>query len=53
MPRATAEGLTACLLHNEPASYCYVARLRLEEPEPKRKRVRTGREVGGRRPEAK
>jgi hypothetical protein len=25
--RRKTEGLTACLLHNDPASYCYVARL--------------------------
>ena len=29
----------ACLLHNEPTSYTSLARLRLTELEPKRKRV--------------
>src|SRR5436309_36594 len=32
--RRKTEGLTACLLHNEPASYWYVARLSVEGAEP-------------------
>ena len=37
--------MTACLLKNEPASYICTARLRdIEVPEPKRKRVLTGRD---------
>ncbi len=37
------QGLTACLLKNERASYFSVARLRESHPEPERKRVRRGR----------
>jgi len=51
--RRKAEGLTACLLHNEPASYFRVARLSLKGTEPERKRVRIGRSVARSRPEAK
>ena len=40
---AKTKGLTACLLHNEPASYFYVARLSAESAEPERQRVRRGR----------
>ena len=42
--------LTACLLHNEPTSYSSLARLKISDLEPERKRVLTGRSVsGGRR----
>jgi hypothetical protein len=52
MPSQGGTSLTACLLHNEPASYSCVARLSVEGAEPERKRVRTGREVAQGRPEA-
>ena len=43
-------GMTACLLHNEPTSYSSLARLKIFDLEPERKRVLTGRSVsGGRR----
>ena len=44
--------LTACLLHNDPASYSSAARLSVYDAEPQRKRVRNGRLVAGGRPEA-
>ena len=44
--------VTACLLHNDPASYSYVARLSVSDVKPKRKRVRNGRPVACGRPEA-
>jgi hypothetical protein len=44
--------LTACLLHNDPASYSSAARLSVFDAEPQRKRVRNGRPVAGGRPEA-
>ena len=44
-------GVTACLLHNEPTSYSSPARLRISDPESKRKRVLIGRIVGGGRRE--
>ena len=43
-------GVTAYLLHNEPTSYSSLARLKISDLEPERKRVLTGRSVsGGRR----
>jgi hypothetical protein len=42
--------VTTYLLHNGPASYRFVARLS-REVEPERKRVLTGRQVAGGRPE--
>ena len=34
LPSGVISGLTACLLHNEPASYSYVARLSVYDTKP-------------------
>ena len=49
--RSIIYGVTACLLHNEPTSYSSPARLMNLVQKPKRKRVLTGRLVGGGRRE--
>ena len=42
MADSSVMGVTACLLHYDPASYSLRARLRCSAPEPQRKRVRKG-----------
>jgi hypothetical protein len=42
MADSSVMGVTACLLHYDPASYSSRARLRCSAPEPQRKRVRKG-----------
>ena len=42
-----------CLLENDPASYCSVARLSEKHAQPQRKQVLIGRLVAGPRPETR
>ncbi len=42
MADSSVMGVTACLLHYDPASYALRARLSSSAAEPKRKRVRKG-----------
>ena len=51
MADSSVKGVTACLLHYDPASYASRARLSTSGAEPKRKRVRKGDSVRGGRPE--
>ena len=51
MADSSVMGVTACLLHYDPASYASRARLSTSGAKPKRKRVRKGEGVRGGRPE--